>query len=79
MHLRGACKSRTWRKSVLQICQHTFGLSCWATVAHGTYEHRQSKEWTRNAGKIANVADATSVMRPDTLYFGTLYLHFKYI
>ena len=34
--------------------------------------HRQSKEWTGNAGKIANVADATSVMRPDTLYFGTL-------
>ena len=42
-------------------------------------EHRQSKEWTGNAGKIVNVADATSVMRPDTLYFGTLYLHFKYI
>ena len=41
--------------------------------------HRQSKEWTGNAGKIANVADATSVMRPDTPYFGTLYLHFKNI
>ena len=27
---------------------------------------------------MASVADATSVMRPDTLYFGTLYLHFKY-
>ena len=25
-------------------------------------------------GKIANVADATSVTRPDTLYFGTLYI-----
>ena len=37
------------------------------------------KEWTGNGGKIANIADATSVMRPDTLYFGTLYLHFKYI
>ena len=36
--------------------------------------HRQS-----NVNKIANVADATFVMRPDTLYFGTLYLYFKYI
>ena len=36
--------------------------------------HRQSKGWTGNADKVANVADATSVMRPDTLYFGTLYL-----
>ena len=27
--------------------------------------HRQSKEWTGNAGKSANVADATSVIRPD--------------
>ena len=42
-------------------------------------EHRQSKEWTGNTGKIANVADATSVMRPDMLYFGTRYLYFKYI
>ena len=42
-------------------------------------EYRQLKEWTGNAGKIANVADATSVMRPDTLYFGTLYLKFKYV
>ena len=42
-------------------------------------DHRQSKEWTGNAGKIANVADATSVIRADTLYFGTLYLHFKCI
>ena len=42
-------------------------------------EHRQSKEWTGNAGKIANVADATSVMQPDALYFRTLYLHFNYI
>ena len=38
-----------------------------------------SKEWTENVGKIVNVADATSGMQPDTLYFGTLYLHFKYI
>ena len=30
--------------------------------------HRQSKEWTGNANKIANVADATSVMRSDTVY-----------
>ena len=29
--------------------------------------HRQSKEWTGKAGKIDNAADATSVMRPDTL------------
>ena len=43
------------------------------------YEHRQSKVWTGNADKIVNVADATSVMRPDTFYFETLYLHFKYI
>ena len=42
-------------------------------------QHRQSKEWNGNAGKIANVADGTSVIRPDTLYFGTLYLHFQYI
>ena len=35
------------------------------------WDHRQSKEWTGNAGKIANVADATSVIWPDTLYFGT--------
>ena len=42
-------------------------------------DHRQSKERTGNAGKIANVTDATSVMRPGTLYFGTLCLHFKYI
>ena len=48
-------------------------------ISSCTFDHRQSKEWTGNAGKIANVADATSVMRPDTLYFGTLYLHFKYI
>ena len=41
--------------------------------------HRQSKKWTGNAGKIANVADAAFVMRPDTLCFGTLYLYFKYI
>ena len=34
--------------------------------------HRQSKEWTGNVGKIANVADATSVIWPDTLYFVTL-------
>ena len=40
---------------------------------------RQSKEWTGKAGKIANVADDTSVVRPDTLYFETLYLLFKYI
>ena len=38
-----------------------------------------SQEWTGDVGKIVNVADATSVMRPNTLYFGTLYLHFKYI
>ena len=42
-------------------------------------DHRQSKEWTGNADKIANVADDTSSMRPDTLYFGALHLHFKYI
>ena len=42
-------------------------------------DHRQSKEWTGNAGKIANVADATSVIWPDTLHFRTLYLQFKYI
>ena len=41
--------------------------------------HRQSMEWIGNVGKIANVADTTSVMRPDTLYFGTVYLNFKYI
>ena len=48
-------------------------------MSDSQFMHRQSKEWTGNAGKIANVADGTSVMRPDTLYFGTLYLHFKYI
>ena len=48
-------------------------------MKQSAYNHRQSKEWTGNANKIANVADATSVMRSDTLYFGTLYLHFKYI
>ena len=52
--------------------------NCLKVLFRGS-NHRQSKEWTGNAGKIANVADATSVMRPDTLYFGTLYLHFKYI
>ena len=31
--------------------------------------HRQSMEWIGNVGKIANVVDATFVMRPDTLYF----------
>ena len=36
-------------------------------------------EWIGNVGKIGYVADATSVMWPDTLYFRTLYLHFKYI
>ena len=35
-------------------------------------DHRQSKEWTGNAGKIANVADATFVIRPDTLYSGRI-------
>ena len=38
------------------------------------YYHRQSKEWTGNAGLSPNVADATSVIRSDTLYFGILYL-----
>ena len=32
-------------------------------------DHRQSKQWTGNADKI--VADATSVIRPDTLYLGS--------
>ena len=49
------------------------------STSHGPWNHRQSKEWTGNAGKIANVVDVTSIMRPDTLYIGTLYLHFKYI
>ena len=31
------------------------------------FKHRQSKEWTGNADKIANVVDATSVIRPDIL------------
>lgn len=35
-------------------------------------DHRQSKEWTGNVGKNVNVAVATSVLRHDTLYFGTL-------
>ena len=39
---------------------------------HCVQKHRQSKEWTGNAGKNANVADATSVIWPDMLYFGTL-------
>ena len=36
---------------------------CLYQQVHFRYEqkHRQSKEWTGNAGKIANVADATSV------------------
>ena len=35
-------------------------------------QNRKSKKWTGNAGCSANVADATSVIRPDTLNFGTL-------
>ena len=50
-----------------------------SVLASYRFYHRQSKEWTGNAGKIANVADATSVIRSDILYFGTLLLHFKYI
>ena len=34
--------------------------------------HRQSKKWTGNAGQSANVTDATFVIQPDTLYFGTI-------
>ena len=29
------------------------------------------KEWRRNAGESANIADAASIIRPDKLYFGT--------
>ena len=36
------------------------------------FYHRQSKEWIGNAGKSTNVADATSVIRPNMLYIGTL-------
>ena len=60
------------------ITQRKTAQSC-SVVASYRFYHRQSKEWTGNAGKIANVADATSVIRPDTFYFGTLLLHFKYI
>ena len=34
-------------------------------------------DWKRRLN--ANVADATSVILPDTIYVGTLLLHFKYI
>ena len=54
-------------------------VKVYANLEKSVSDHRQSKEWTGNAGKIANVADATSVIRADTLYFGTLYLHFKCI
>ena len=36
------------------------------------YNHRQSKEWTGNADHSANIADASSVILPDTLCFRTL-------
>ena len=50
------------------------GLSVNACIVNKSFsfEHRPSKEWTGNAGKSANVADATSVIWSDTLYFGTL-------
>ena len=53
----------------LQMCL------CMLTKSHFSqnwllFKHRQSKEWTGNAGKIANVADATSVIWPDMLYCG---------
>ena len=60
------------------VCLHESGLSSnWNDIQSGS-NHRQSKERTGNAGKSANVADATSVMRPDTFYFGTLLFYFKY-
>ena len=59
----------------ISICLIFFPILQWTNFAN----HRQSKEWIGNVGKIANVGDATSVMRPDTLYFGIPYLHFKYI
>ena len=60
------------------------GLNCWASYATGhkhemhcislqmDYTIDNQRNGTGNVGKIANVADATSVMRPDTLYFGPL-------
>ena len=52
--------------------KHFYSISTISSTP--SFVHRQSKEWTGNAGKNAHVADATSVMRPNTLYFGTLYL-----
>ena len=45
------------------------------------FNRRQSKEVTIRAGKTFNVFDghATSLIQPDTLYFGILLLYSKYI
>ena len=54
---------------IVSICLWVFALY-WCSYIEN------KKERTGNVGQSCNVADATSVIRPDTLYFGILHVSF---
>ena len=60
------------RKAINHVCHAVIvNLQTWTTIVNHIIDNR-IKEWTGNASKSTNVADATSVIWLDTLYFATL-------